>query len=70
MCCFALVRANVKHPLVLGFGIATREHFLQASAVAEGVVIGSRIVEVIENSPNMASRVADVEAFAKSIVNP
>ncbi|CAI5703082.1 hypothetical protein KXD40_003939 [Peronospora effusa] len=66
----ARIRANVKHPLALGFGISTRQHFMQASALADGVVIGSKIVEVIENSPTKASRATDAEAFAKSIVNP
>ncbi|CAH0475681.1 unnamed protein product [Peronospora belbahrii] len=63
------IRANVKHPLALGFGLSTHEHFVQASAIADGVVIGSKIVEVIEKSVDAASRAADVEAFAKSIVN-
>ncbi|CEG40932.1 tryptophan alpha subunit [Plasmopara halstedii] len=39
----ARIRANVKHPLALGFGLSTRQHFVQASALADGVVIGSKI---------------------------
>ncbi|EEY57659.1 tryptophan synthase, putative [Phytophthora infestans T30-4] len=66
----AKIRANVKHPLALGFGLSTRQHFVQASALADGVVIGSKIVKIIEDAPDTATRAANVEAFAKSIVNP
>ncbi|KAF4321714.1 hypothetical protein BBO99_00001675 [Phytophthora kernoviae] len=66
----AKIRANVKHPLALGFGLSTREHFVQASALADGVVIGSKIVKIIEDASDTASRAANVEAFCKSIVNP
>lgn len=71
-CChlFVAVRANVKHPLALGFGLSTRQHFVLASALADGVVIGSKIVKIIEDAPDTASRAANVEAFCKSIVNP
>jgi len=63
------IRANIKHPLALGFGLSTRQHFLQASAFADGIVMGSKIVEVIESSPDTASRAAAVESFAKSILS-
>jgi len=69
-CCVAAVRANVKHPLALGFGLSTRQHFVQASALADGVVIGSKIVKLSEEAPDTAARAAAVEAFCKSIVNP
>ncbi|KAI9915279.1 hypothetical protein PsorP6_008496 [Peronosclerospora sorghi] len=66
----ARIRANVKHPLALGFGLSTRQHFEQASALADGVVIGSKIVKIIEDSPDTATRAANVEAFSKSIMDP
>ncbi|CAO3643315.1 unnamed protein product [Cunninghamella echinulata] len=36
--------------LAVGFGVSTREHFLQVGAHAEGVVIGSRIINLIRES--------------------
>ncbi|KAI9716748.1 MAG: tryptophan synthetase [Chrysothrix sp. TS-e1954] len=35
-------------PAAVGFGVSTREHFLSVASIAEGVVIGSKIVNVLE----------------------
>lgn len=46
------VREYATVPLAVGFGVATREHFdIVADAGADGVVIGSRLVTVIKESP-------------------
>ena len=38
-------------PAAVGFGVSTRQHFLDVGAVAEGVVIGSQIVITLANAP-------------------
>ena len=38
-------------PAAIGFGISTREHFVQLEGIAEGVVIGSQIVITLSNAP-------------------
>jgi tryptophan synthase alpha chain len=38
-------------PLYAGFGIATPEHAARAASLADGVVVGSRAVEVAEGGP-------------------
>ena len=38
-------------PAAVGFGVSTREHFLSISSVAEGVVIGSQIINVLAAAP-------------------
>ena len=38
-------------PAAVGFGVSTRQHFLDVGSVAEGVVIGSQIVTTIANAP-------------------
>ncbi|KAL9115143.1 MAG: hypothetical protein Q9227_000937 [Pyrenula ochraceoflavens] len=38
-------------PAAVGFGVSTREHFLSVAKIAEGVVIGSQIVNVLGNAP-------------------
>lgn len=38
-------------PAAVGFGVSTREHFVQVGAIAEGVVIGSQIVITLANAP-------------------
>ncbi|GIJ88977.1 tryptophan synthetase [Aspergillus pseudoviridinutans] len=38
-------------PAALGFGVSTREHFLNVQELAEGVVIGSQIITVLGQAP-------------------
>ena len=44
-------RAVTKTPLYAGFGISTPEHARAAAELADGVVVGSRAVEVAEEGP-------------------
>ncbi|KAK9368108.1 tryptophan synthase beta subunit-like PLP-dependent enzyme [Lipomyces kononenkoae] len=37
-------------PIAVGFGVSTREHFLSVGEIADGIVIGSRLVTVIGES--------------------
>ena len=39
-------------PLLAGFGISTPEHAAAAAALADGVVVGSRAVEIAEDGPD------------------
>ncbi len=48
-------RATAK-PLYAGFGISTPEHARAAAALADGVVVGSRAVEVGEDGPDALAR--------------
>ena len=48
----ARIKEYTDVPLAVGFGVATRQHFdYVAESGADGVVIGSRLVEVIKTSP-------------------
>ena len=38
-------------PLYAGFGISTPEHARAAAELADGIVVGSRAVEVAEEGP-------------------
>ena len=38
-------------PSALGFGVSTREHFVEVGKVSEGVVIGSQIITTLANAP-------------------
>jgi tryptophan synthase alpha chain len=44
-------RAATTLPLYAGFGISTPEHARDAAALADGIVVGSRAVEVAEDGP-------------------
>jgi tryptophan synthase alpha chain len=44
-------RATTELPVYAGFGISTPEHARAAAALADGIVVGSRAVEVAEEGP-------------------
>ena len=44
-------RAQTELPLYAGFGISTPEHARAAARLADGIVVGSRAVEVAEDGP-------------------
>jgi tryptophan synthase alpha chain len=61
------VRAVTDLPLAVGFGISTPEHVAEVGSLADGVVVGSAIVRVVEaagDSPDLETR---VEAFTRNL---
>jgi tryptophan synthase alpha chain len=69
----ARIRAQTKLPMVVGFGIGSRAQVAQVAAVADGVVVGSALVNCIrENLADrakipaaIAARAADLSAGTK-----
>jgi tryptophan synthase alpha chain len=59
------IRAAVGMPVGVGFGIRDAESAQRVGAVADAVVIGSRIIEEIENHPG--DEVVRVTAFMRGI---
>jgi tryptophan synthase alpha chain len=49
-------RATTDLPLYAGFGISTPEHARAAGELADGIVVGSRAVEVAEEGPDALGR--------------
>lgn len=47
----ARVRERTDLPLAVGFGISRREHVLEVGRIADGVVVGSALVEAIGAAP-------------------
>ena len=39
-------------PAAVGFGVSTRQHFIELGKVAEGVVVGSQIIITLANAPS------------------
>ena len=60
----ARVRRATSKPLCVGFGISSPEQARRVAAVADGVIVGSRIVELIEREPDPAPAAA---AFAREL---
>ncbi|EAW15618.1 tryptophan synthase beta chain [Aspergillus fischeri NRRL 181] len=47
-------------PVAVGFGISTREHFLSVTSIADGAVIGSQVITILDNAPaGQAARVVE-----------
>jgi tryptophan synthase alpha chain len=49
-------RAVTEKPLYAGFGISTPEHARAAADLADGIVVGSRAVEMAEEGPDALAR--------------
>jgi tryptophan synthase alpha chain len=60
------IRAHVKLPIAVGFGIRDAATAKAIAAVADGVVIGSRIIQEMENAP-LDEAVAVAHAFVANI---
>ncbi len=59
------IRRYTKLPVAVGFGISTREQFTSVGTFAEGAVIGSAIVQRIEQNPGREA--AAVAEFVKQL---
>jgi tryptophan synthase alpha chain len=46
-----LIRSHASQPLVVGFGISQPQHVKAVAAIADGVVVGSALVNCIARSP-------------------
>jgi tryptophan synthase alpha chain len=66
----AMLKAATKTPVVVGFGISTPEQARAVALNADGVVVGSAIVKVIEKSGTKPEieMLADLAAFVRPLV--
>ena len=65
----ALIQEHTKTPVVVGFGISKPEQASSVAKLADGIVVGSAIVKIVENegdSPDLAEK---VRAFVKPLVD-
>ncbi len=65
-------RRHLRHPLIVGFGISSAEQARTAAEAADGVVVGSYLVRLLEDYP-FAVAVEKIEAFTRQtlqVLNP
>jgi len=51
----ARVRRQARQPLCVGFGVATPQQARRIAAAADGVIVGSRLIQLIEEDTSLAS---------------
>jgi tryptophan synthase alpha chain len=64
------LRMLTTKPICVGFGISRPEQVAEAGALADGVVVGSAIVSMIERGGTSSSLVADVGTFIADLKAP
>lgn len=66
----SFLRANIKKPLAVGFGISCPEHARLLAPHADLIVIGSAYVQIFEDhGHNRESLLQTLEAFTRSLVS-
>jgi tryptophan synthase alpha chain len=63
------MRANTALPLAVGFGISTAEQVRSVGGIADGVVVGSAFVRVIEQNTGSPDLEAKLEAMARQLAS-
>jgi tryptophan synthase alpha chain len=61
------VRQEVRQPLCVGFGISSAAQAQRVAAIADGVIVGSRIIELIEEDATLGSLRAFIASLRRSI---
>lgn len=61
------VRAKASVPLYVGFGVSTPDQAKAVSGAADGVIIGSRLIQIIKEARGRTETVRNVGAFLQSV---
>jgi tryptophan synthase alpha chain len=61
------LRAATAKPIAVGFGVSTPEHVQQAAEAADGVVVASAILKLIEDLPDRSRALARVGDFVAAL---
>jgi tryptophan synthase alpha chain len=64
------VRAVSDVPVCVGFGVSTPEHAARIAAFADGVVVGSAVVDRIERAASRDAAVEAVASFVEELKRP
>jgi tryptophan synthase alpha chain len=64
------VRTASDVPVCVGFGVSTPEHAARIAEFADGVVVGSALIDRLEAAPSAADAVERAAAFVASLKAP
>lgn len=57
------VKQKAKQPLCVGFGVSSPEQARRIASIADGVIVGSRLIQLVEEDPGLSS----LKAFTLSL---
>lgn len=57
------VRQKTEQPLCIGFGVSNPDHAKRVAAIADGVIVGSRLIQLIEEDTTLSS----LKSFTSSL---
>ena len=66
----ASIRGVTTKPLCVGFGISTPQQARRVASLADGVIIGSRILEIVEKSDDPATAAGEFIDKIKRAISP
>jgi tryptophan synthase alpha chain len=61
------VRQKARQPLCVGFGISSAEQAQRVAAVADGVIVGSRLIQLIEEDATLGSLKSFVASLRRTL---
>ena len=64
---FRALRTVTTKPVCIGFGISTPEHAAQVARIADGVIVGSAVVRLVERHAGSSALVGEVGDFIESL---
>ena len=64
----ARVREKAGQPLCVGFGVATPDHARRVAGMADGVIVGSRLIQLIEEDASLASLKALLASLRQALI--
>jgi tryptophan synthase alpha chain len=60
------LKSNLKHPFIVGFGVKTHEDFKNYTQYANGVIVGTKFIQLLDDTPGDQRRDAIIR-FIKSL---
>jgi tryptophan synthase alpha chain len=61
------VRQKAGQPLCVGFGISSAEQAQRVAAVADGVIVGSRLIQLIEEDATLRSLKSFIASLRRAL---
>ncbi len=61
------VKEKANQPLCVGFGVSTPEHAKRVALVADGIIVGSRLIQLIEEDTTLVKLIAFISGMREAL---